>query len=91
MKLLNYHHTTVRLLLHHFRWDKEKLMERFYDPHHQDELFRQAHIINPFKKPQLQTPTSNSSHRTTRRQISASSLSPTSPVTITTNPLRTFN
>lgn len=42
--------TTVRLLLHHFRWDKEKLMERFYDPDHQEELFRQAHIVNPFKK-----------------------------------------
>lgn len=41
--------TTVRLLLHHFRWDKEKLMERFYDPDHQDELFRQARIVNPFR------------------------------------------
>ena len=23
--------TTTRILLHHFRWDKEKLMERFYN------------------------------------------------------------
>lgn len=75
--------TTVRLLLHHFRWDKEKLMERFYDPSHQDELFQQAHIVNPFKRPALQSQTS-SSHRSTRRQISAHSPSP-SP---STNPLR---
>ncbi len=76
--------TTVRLLLHHFRWDKEKLMERFYDPDHQDELFRQAHIINPFKKPHLHTQTSTSSHRSTRRQIS----SPSPSTTTITNPLK---
>ena len=81
--------TTVRLLLHHFRWDKEKLMERFYDPNHQDELFRQAHIVNPFKKhSSLQTQISNSSsHRSTRRQISTtSSLSPSTTTTV--NPLK---
>ena len=66
--------TTVRLLLHHFRWDKEKLMERFYDPDHQDELFRQAHIVNPFQKAShLQTQPSTPSHRTTRRQVSSTS------------------
>ncbi|CAF2052914.1 unnamed protein product [Rotaria magnacalcarata] len=81
--------TTVRLLLHHFRWDKEKLMERFYDPNHQDELFRQAHIVNPFKKsPHFHTQLSNSSHRTTRRQLSTTSPSPSPSVTITTNPLK---
>lgn len=78
--------TTVRLLLHHFRWDKEKLMERFYDPDHQDELFRQAHIVNPFKKPSLQTQTST--HRTTRRQLSSNSTTPSPSITITTNPLK---
>ena len=79
--------TTVRLLLHHFRWDKEKLMERFFDPNHQDELFRQAHIVNPFKK-------SNSSHRTIRRQLSSSSsnsTTPTSSPSVTTiNPLKSI-
>ena len=40
--------TTTRILLHHFRWDKEKLMERFYDGD-QDRLFDEAHIVNPFK------------------------------------------
>jgi ariadne-1 len=75
--------TTVRLLLHHFRWDKEKLMERFYDPNHQDELFRQAHIINPFKKP-------NSSHRLTRRQLSSTTPSPSPSITTTINPLKSL-
>jgi hypothetical protein len=41
--------TTTRILLNHFRWDKEKLMERFYDGD-QDRLFNEAHIINPFKQ-----------------------------------------
>ena len=83
--------TTVRLLLHHFRWDKEKLMERFYDPDHQDELFRQARIVNPFKNSShSQTQLLNSSHRATRRQISttSSSLSPSTPMTQTTNPFQ---
>ena len=40
--------TTTRILLHHFRWDKEKLMERFYDGN-QERLFKEAHIVNPFK------------------------------------------
>jgi ariadne-1 len=77
--------TTVRLLLHHFRWDKEKLMERFYDPNHQDELFRQAHIVNPFKKT---SSSSNSAHRSTRRQLSSNSSTPSPSITITTNPLK---
>ena len=40
--------TTTRILLHHFRWDKEKLMERFYDGD-QERLFQEAHIVSPFK------------------------------------------
>ena len=79
--------TTVRLLLHHFRWDKEKLMERFYDPKDQEELFIQAHIVNPFKKPPpLQTqPSSSSSHRSIRRSTSTNTPSTS---TTTSNPLR---
>lgn len=42
--------TTTRILLNHFKWDKEKLMERFYDGD-QDKLFKDAHVINPFRKP----------------------------------------
>lgn len=41
--------TTTRILLNYFHWDKEKLMEKFFDGN-QDELFREAHVINPFKK-----------------------------------------
>ena len=79
--------TSVRLLLHHFRWDKEKLMERFYDSNYLDELFRQARIVNPFKQSlDLQTQVSNSSYRLVRRQTSISTPS-SSSTTTTTNSL----
>uniref|UniRef100_A0A1L8DSV2 RBR-type E3 ubiquitin transferase n=1 Tax=Nyssomyia neivai TaxID=330878 RepID=A0A1L8DSV2_9DIPT len=42
--------TTTRILLNHFKWDKEKLMERYYDGD-QEKFFRDAHVINPFNKP----------------------------------------
>lgn len=42
--------TTTRILLNHFRWDKEKLMERFYDGD-QEKLFSEARVVNPFNKP----------------------------------------
>ncbi|GBP07752.1 Potential E3 ubiquitin-protein ligase ariadne-1 [Eumeta japonica] len=45
--------TTTRILLNHFKWDKEKLMERFYDGD-QDQLFAEARVINPFRKPVVQ-------------------------------------
>lgn len=41
--------TTTRILLNHFKWDKEKLMERYYDGD-QEVLFAEARVINPFKK-----------------------------------------
>lgn len=40
--------TTTRILLNHFKWDKEKLMEKYYDDGDQESLFRDAHVINPF-------------------------------------------
>lgn len=40
--------TTTRILLNYFNWDKEKLMERYYDGN-QEDLFREAHVVNPFK------------------------------------------
>lgn len=43
--------TTLRILLNHFKWDKEKLMEKYYDGD-QEAFFRDAHVINPFNKPQ---------------------------------------
>jgi ariadne-1 len=42
--------TTTRILLNHFKWDKEMLIERFYDGD-QDQLFSEARVINPFRKP----------------------------------------
>lgn len=39
--------TTTRILLNHFKWDKEKLMERYYDGD-QEKFFCDAHVINPF-------------------------------------------
>lgn len=44
--------TTTRILLNHFKWDKEKLMERFYDGD-QEQLFAEAHVVNPFRQPQV--------------------------------------
>lgn len=46
--------TTTRILLNHFRWDKEKLMERYYDGD-QEALFKAAHVINPYVKPNRQS------------------------------------
>lgn len=41
--------TTTRMLLNHFKWDKQQLMERLFHGD-QDKLFADAHVINPFKK-----------------------------------------
>lgn len=41
--------TVIRMLLNHFCWDKEKLMERYYDGD-QEKLFTEAHVVNPFAK-----------------------------------------
>jgi len=41
--------TTVRILLNHFKWDKERLMERLYSED-QDAMFLEAQVISPFKK-----------------------------------------
>ena len=40
------------MLLNHFCWDKEKLMERYYDGD-QQKLFSEAHVANPFVKPSV--------------------------------------
>ncbi len=41
--------TVIRMLLNHFRWDKEKLMERYYDGD-PEKLFTEAHVASPFAK-----------------------------------------
>lgn len=38
--------TITRILLNHFKWDKEKLYERYYDEDRKV-LFSEAHIIDP--------------------------------------------
>ncbi len=38
--------TITRILLNHFKWDKEKLYERYYDGD-RGPLFSEAHIIDP--------------------------------------------
>jgi len=42
--------TTTRILLNHFRWDKEKLMESYYLGD-QEKLFAEAHVIPPGQTP----------------------------------------
>jgi len=39
---------TARILLTHFKWDKEKLLERYYSGD-QDKLFKEAHVVNPLR------------------------------------------
>ena len=41
--------TTVRILLNHFNWDKEKLMERYYSDD-QEAMFVEAKVVPPHKK-----------------------------------------
>ena len=38
--------TTVRILLNHFKWDKEKLMERYYSEE-QETMFAEAKVVPP--------------------------------------------
>ena len=38
----------VRVLLSHFRWDKEELMSRYYSGD-QEALFKEAHVVCPQK------------------------------------------
>lgn len=54
--------TTTRILLNHFRWDKEKLMERYYDGD-QEALFKAAHVINPYVKPKRESKVMTDVHR----------------------------
>ncbi|XP_030371581.1 potential E3 ubiquitin-protein ligase ariadne-1-like [Scaptodrosophila lebanonensis] len=39
----------TRILLNHFKWDKERLTEKYFDGS-QEEIFKGAHLINPFSK-----------------------------------------
>ena len=50
--------TVIRFLLNHFRWDKEKFMEWFYDNDgDQEKFFTEAHhIMSPFAKAVVSPP-----------------------------------
>jgi ariadne-1 len=39
----------IKLLLNHFKWNKQRLLENFYEINH-EEYFQQAKIINPFSR-----------------------------------------
>jgi len=45
---------TARILLTHFKWDKEKLLERYYTTD-QEELFTEAHVVNPHRNRPMST------------------------------------
>lgn len=46
--VINMPETTTRILLSHYKWDKMKLMEQFYEGD-QDKIFEEACIVNPYK------------------------------------------
>ncbi|XP_055854750.1 E3 ubiquitin-protein ligase ariadne-1 isoform X1 [Episyrphus balteatus] len=50
--VVNLPRTITRILLNHYKWDKERLMERYFDGN-QEDFFREAHVINPFIKSNL--------------------------------------
>jgi ariadne-1 len=39
----------IKLLLHYFKWNKDRLLEKFYEINH-DQFFQQAKVINPFSQ-----------------------------------------
>lgn len=49
-RMLQLPRTITRILLNHFKWDKEKLMEKYFDGN-EDKFFQDAHVVNPFNKP----------------------------------------
>jgi len=55
--------TTVRILLNHFKWDKEKLMERYYSED-QEAMFAEAKVVPPHRKITFHPPTGARSAKT---------------------------
>uniref|UniRef100_F1KT18 RBR-type E3 ubiquitin transferase n=1 Tax=Ascaris suum TaxID=6253 RepID=F1KT18_ASCSU len=45
--------TVCRLLLYHYKWNKESLLEKFYESPDPDAFFADANIVSPFKLPHL--------------------------------------
>lgn len=38
---------TARILLQHFKWDRERLVERYYGSGDVDKIFEEAHCVKP--------------------------------------------
>lgn len=55
--------TTVRILLNHFKWDKEKLMEKYYTEK-PEKLFEEAQVVSPFKTKESKVKGASSSRST---------------------------
>nr|XP_002129552.1 E3 ubiquitin-protein ligase arih1 [Ciona intestinalis] len=48
--IVNIPPTTLRILLAHFNWDKELLLEKYYEyDGNQERIFKEAHVVSPFK------------------------------------------
>ncbi|KAH7728491.1 E3 ubiquitin-protein ligase arih1 [Aphelenchoides avenae] len=47
--VVGYPGAICRILLHHFKWNKETLLERFYESTDIDAFFKSAHLIDPKK------------------------------------------
>ena len=45
--------TTVRILLNHFKWDKEKLYEKYYTEARPEKIFEEAQLLSPFKMKEI--------------------------------------
>lgn len=64
--------STARILLTFFKWDKEKLLERYYSSD-QETLFKEAHVIDPSRVPHVIRQEDNLSPRKSRRLLRSSS------------------
>lgn len=65
--------TVTRILLNHFKWDKEKLYERYYDGD-RERLFQEARIIDPLTSKASTSRSATSSPALTRSSSRVSHL-----------------
>lgn len=54
----------MRILLNHFKWDKEKLMERYYSDD-QEAMFSEAKVVSPNRKITFKSTSSSKSGSST--------------------------
>ncbi|KAF6039830.1 ARIH1 [Bugula neritina] len=81
--------TITRILLNHFKWDKEKLIEKYYDGD-QEKLFAEAHIISPSRRGQASGSSNqvsvSSTTRSTRSRAAATGRSADCEICFSTLP-----